>query len=55
MLLSEQKNWNVVEELKYSHEMVDTCNVLHANHASQNVYQTTVTVGDGMNVMILCL
>lgn len=29
--------------------------LLHANHASQNGYQTTVIVSEDTDVMILCL
>lgn len=50
-----KKHWNVVEERKSSHEEADTRMLLHANHVSQNGYQTTVIVSEDTDVMILCL
>ncbi|KAJ8334734.1 hypothetical protein SKAU_G00403730 [Synaphobranchus kaupii] len=50
-----KKDWKVVEELKSSHEEADTRMLLHANHASQNGYKTTVIVSEDTDVMILCL
>lgn len=46
---------NHQEELKSSHEEADTRMLLHANHASQNGYQTIVIVSEDTDVMILCL
>ncbi len=35
-----KKDWNVVEELKSSHEEADNRMLLHANHVSQNDHKT---------------
>lgn len=43
------KSWNLPME------EVDNRILLHANHASQNGYKTTVIVSEAKNVMILCL
>ena len=42
-------------ELKCSHEEADTRMLLHATHASQNGYKTTVIVSEDTDVMVLCL
>ena len=50
-----KNDWHVVEALTSSHEEADTRMLLHANHASQNGYRSTVIVSEDTDVMILCL
>ena len=50
-----KRDVKVVMELKCSHEEADTRMLLHATHASQNGYKTTVLVSEDTDVMVLCL
>ncbi|KAL2098309.1 hypothetical protein ACEWY4_007516 [Coilia grayii] len=52
--LSEEA-WDIVEELKCSHEEADTRMLFHANHASKNGYETLLVVSEDTDVMILSL
>jgi len=49
------KDVKVVVELKCSYGEADTRMLLHATHASQNGYKTTVIVSEDTDVMVLCL
>ena len=50
-----QAAWDIVEELRCSQAEADTRIPLHANHDSQNGFQTLIIVSEDTDVLNLCL